>query len=234
MPDFQISLRDVSDVLQVSLNGTNTAISVTDQSNYATSTEPGHELADFATFRRILITRPDGTTYNMSSIGDGDVVINAGDTAGTDTYTILSTDEDGLWTFKLTSVPDWNNADQYDLGLDFVYYGAKFYKALTTNTNKQPDVETADWEEVTESQLSSKYVVTEKYVIKAFEICPCLAEKLKLWAQDSACNVCEESRYSKTVLDLIRYDKSIQGLMNQQAYAEVTNVLNAMKAICHC
>lgn len=45
----------------------------------------------------------------------------------------------------ITSADVWNAATAYPIG-DFVQYAGKFYRALTANTNKRPDLNPTDWE----------------------------------------------------------------------------------------
>lgn len=235
MPDFIATLYDTSGDLQVTLNSTSTGIEITDQSNYATSTESGHEQSDFAQFRRILITRPDGTTHNLSSIGDGDASTVAGVSATTDTYTFLSTDNDGLWKIKLATVPSYMAGATYEALSDYVYYNGAFYQSqVGSNTGNTPDSSPTEWTAVQETALTTKYQVEEYIAIQALEICPCLTDKLDKWVTDSACNTCNDSPYRKAVLDLIAYDRAVTDLMQRQDYTKAENVLNAMINICRC
>lgn len=235
MPDFKATLYDTGGILQVTLNSTSTGLDIVDQSNYAASTESGHLQADFSTFRRILVTRPDGTTYNFSSIGDGDGATVVGASAATDTYTFLSTDNDGLWKVKLVTVPTYNAAATYEQSSDYVYYNGVFYQSLVgSNTGNTPDASPSEWGVVAESALSSKYAVEEYIAVQALEICPCMTDKLDKWITEASSNVCADSHYRKDVLDLIAYDRAVTDLMQRQAYTKVENVLNAMISLCRC
>jgi len=42
-------------------------------------------------------------------------------------------------------LPLWNNVTSYSID-GLVYYSSQFYVALAANTNKQPDINTADWQ----------------------------------------------------------------------------------------
>ena len=235
MPDFKATLYDTGGILQVTLNSTSTGLDITDQSNYSASTESGHLQADFSTFRRILVTRPDGTTYNFSSIGDGDGATVVGASAATDTYTFLSTDNDGLWKVKLVTVPTYDVAATYESLSDYIYYNGVFYKSLVdSNTGNIPDTSPSEWVVVAESALTTKYTVEEYVAVQALEICPCMTDKLDKWITDASSSVCSDSPYRKDVLDLMAYDMAVTNLMQRQAYTKVENVLNAMISLCRC
>lgn len=158
---FKVSLLDSNGVPAISVNTLGTALTINDQSDYATNNEPGHTPADF-TFRRILIEHYKGTIINLSSVNDGDVLIPA-PSANVNVFTQNIITGDGRYKITLRSVPSWNNTDSYQASDDCVFIPGltpalnKFYLCLADNSNVPPAANPLTWQEIPEEDLPIKY-----------------------------------------------------------------------------
>lgn len=233
--DFLASLRDSLGNLGIAIqSGT---LSITDYSNYDTSTEAGHEQADFTLFRKISVTNPAGTEYLFSTLGDGDQLIDVPSVITPPDSVSYTYGDDGVYTVVLYVVPTWKSLSSgtYSASDDYVYYGGKFYKCILDATT-QAVTNTTYWTEVLITDLSVKYQVEEKYVITA-----CLEEcyaKLVVAAEcsdfDTQCSgteLCANEAFItanvfKMTLEAINTYASV-GYWNK-----VVELVNAAKAEC--
>lgn len=160
--DFQVSLRDADDVLQISANNDGDEVTILDQSNYATNTEAQHEQAKFSDYRVLSLEQPSGDTVEASSIGSPDVSIDSGDTNGS---IVIPIDEgDGVYIATLTSIPTFA-AGNYETN-DIVYHSGTLYKALANNSGvTAPNLDAVNWVAITIDDVTSKYQVEEKFVV---------------------------------------------------------------------
>lgn len=173
MPDFAASLTrtftndDGQSITQdyITLSTDGTEITIHDTSNYATSTEAGAEAADFSLYRKITVTDDNGDvyTYSSNSADDPDETIEPGDDVYEDDFTYTPNAGDSLYTVRLITVPTWNASDAYDAD-DCVVKSVSgvitCYIALQAGTNKDPETQTAYWEEVEDTTtLPEKYNV---------------------------------------------------------------------------
>ena len=245
MPDFQVSLIDtVSSEVDINIDSSCAILTIEDNSNYVASTESGHLEADFDRYRKIIITRPDGTTYTLSSIGDGDASISSGDSGSHSfNYTLLTTDDDGVWAAALYSLPTWDSGATYEVGdqVTFQVGGVdKFYEAIDGNTNMQPDTSTSDWKEVTEiTGFKNKYCVTEKVSIKCVNLLKCyenLVHDANCVIHQDFCNpdiLCKNKKF----LDAIKLRMLLDGITyatNNKQFADAEKDFNNAKKICNC
>lgn len=245
MPDFQASLIDsATSAIDVSLDTECSILTVEDNSNYTLSDEVGHENADFADYRQMILTSPDGDTYGWDSLGNLDEAWTPGN-SGNNTLnrTLDTTDEDGVYVFTLYSVPTWNDGDAYDhttANPTCIYYDGKLYKSLqAVPANTVPDASPTFWDEITNEDLTSKYCTTATFALTCRNLLQCLEEKTR----DAVC-VCEaddcdddllctnhhflQAVKLKTVLDGIDYASA------NSDFCEATNLINYAKSICNC
>lgn len=144
MADFQASLTSPTGVSGIQV--TDDAVTITDYSNYLSSTEDGNFAVNFTLFRKIIVTDPNNTQYLFSSFVGGDQLISAGD-SGLNTFTGYTLAQiDGVSSFRLITLPTWNSQSQYTIG-DHVWNVAdsKIYKVLADNFNVQPDSDPTKW-----------------------------------------------------------------------------------------
>lgn len=188
---FATSLIDIAGRAAVTSNSDCTELTINDTSNYVNNTEDGHAPADFASFRRILIEYYKGGTINLSSIGDGDVIIPPA-SSGINQFVQPITTGDGRYDITLRAVPDWDGFDSYQAGDDCVFIpGASlptsgvFYQALTNNVGQNPATSPSDWKVITEDQLPVKYN-TKLFVATDCALLNCLNEKVD-------CAICKMS-----------------------------------------
>lgn len=174
MPNFAASLtrtftNDAGESItidDITLSTDGTEITIVDHSNYSTSTEDGAELADFSTFRKVIVTDDNGESYTFSSLGDGDEEIEPGDDIYEDDFVYTPEAGDSLYTVRLITIPTWDAAAAYTTD-DVVVYEVDdewvIYSALQSGTNKNPSTQTAYWEEVEDETL-----VDDKYNVLGY------------------------------------------------------------------
>jgi hypothetical protein len=99
MATYQTSIEDSDGLIDITLADDCTQFTLVDNSTYGDSSDEGHEIADFAdTYRKLVITRPNATTYTYASTeaglvaGSGDALIS-GTVSGTTSmvHTFLTT-----------------------------------------------------------------------------------------------------------------------------------------------
>ena len=149
MSNFQVSILDTNN--SPSIVASSGVITVKDTSNYATNSEVGHTQANFVSFRKIKFINPDGTSYLLSSLGDGNKSTIAAAGAAlpiVDTYTY--TTGDGVYSITLYTVPDFDNSVSYNIiTTPFVYSNGVIYSALQNSTGKDPTSNPTYWVAVT-------------------------------------------------------------------------------------
>ena len=223
------------------LNAGCSQLTITDTSNYGAFMESGHSLSDFSDFRKIVLTRPAGTTYTYSSLGDGDEVVSTASTGGHDvTYTILDTDTDGVYTINICSVPTYNAAATYDKDTDYVYFGGSFYQSLIdANAGNQPDTSPTQWSLVEEEDLSTKYCSQEFIGITCIQLLGCYERAIynaNCVISEEFCNddvICKNSEVLKAIKMKILLE-AIEFQIDKGAVAEAVNTFNLAKTLCNC
>jgi hypothetical protein len=160
MAQFQISLvNPVTEEVAITYNCDTEIMTIVDKSNYDITTELGHARADFSNYRKVVVLLPDYSTYIFSSLGDGDETI--GTPSGGDDTINYDMEQYGVHRITLISIPTYDAAVAYQASDDIVYYSGKIYKCIQNGTNKQPDTETAYWTEITDEDVTSKYLTLE-------------------------------------------------------------------------
>lgn len=217
------------------------AVTITDHSNYDTSTEDGNQQADFSDYKKIYITDPQGTEYIFSTLypaDSSDALINPPSGESLPISTVYTSTGDGVYTMYLEAVPTWDATVAYMLANEHhVFYNDKLYKCLQNGTNKNPVTQTAYWEEVDADELSEKYRLEYKFaVICDLETCFQQLTYLALCAienvncQNDLC--CNAYFVSANKLDIII--ESITVLAANSDWDRVTDAINLGSQICSC
>ncbi len=236
MSTFGTNIYDNS-VIDITI-GSGAVVSIKDHSNYDTNTENGHEQSDFANYKKIVITNPDGTKYTFCSLGDGDALIDApADTpAGEPIETLYQSVGDGVYNLTLEAVPTWDSTVIYtSVTQQYVFYDNKLYKALqAVIANKNPATETDYWEEV--DDLPAKYKLSQNFAVTCdLQMC-FVAQGYKV-----ACDInvycdkyfCENQAIQNWLkLDIIL--EHIPDLVDNGEWDRVTHMINLGKQICGC
>jgi hypothetical protein len=167
MPNFALSLTDpVTDSVDITIS--NGVLTIVDHSNYSTSDEVGHLLANFTDFYQVMITLPSGGQYLFSSLGDGDEAV-VPPSAGDPTVTYTYPGGDGQYWVTVYALPTYDAGTTYTysaLNPVYAYSGVNIYKLLQTGTGQIAD--STYWEEVTDVDLlPSKYRINQRVVIYA-------------------------------------------------------------------
>ena len=157
MPNFAATMINPS-TGDVGLSISNGVLAISDWSNYFTSTETGHLTVNFSAFKKIVVTNPDDTQYILSTLGDGDVLINPPSSYAvsplSETYTVI---DEGLYKVNLYVVPTYSVAVTYGVG-DSVYYSNDIYiSKLASNTGNNPAISFTYWQVADFDQIPDKY-----------------------------------------------------------------------------
>lgn len=234
---FSATLFDVGTSLPA-ITLTGNVFTIQDLSNYTTAAEAGHAEVNFSDYFKIIIVSPSNSIFTFSALGDGDQTIAVPST-GTHSFLFTRTELDGIYSFQLVTVPTWITAIQYELN-DMVYNTLettrKLYKSKTTNTSKQPDLFPADWEVITEAQLSSKYTDTQS-VSDDCEGDTCMKKKLSLLACEILDQRCTDLCSNIHSIDFIKSWVLLETLnfdVNSGEFADAKTKHNALNAICNC
>lgn len=244
MAQFLSTLRDGSGDIDITLSTDGDTLTITDNSNYDDgSPESGHQRAKFTAYRFLVITKPDLTTFTMSTLSGFDQSI-AAPSAGApgDVFTFaMTTPRDGVYKFELYTVPTWNNSDTYELSDDAVWNVAdsKLYKAILTNTSSQPDLNPTDWTAIVQSDLTAfKYYATEKVVI-IYDINRCLEDQIDIVVCDIEDLFCNDEKLLKdanfvNIQKLRALRDGISIADSAQDFDRATKLVNLATQICNC
>jgi len=81
---------------------------------------------------------------------------NSGDIpANTDFNFIDARQDQGVAYMLQKGIPEWDSATEYQANKSWVQYGGKIYKAIQTGVNKQPNTQTAYWQDATFSNVTA-------------------------------------------------------------------------------
>lgn len=218
-------------------------IQINDTSLYADAVA-NHLISNFTLYRRIVITKPDGTTYVMSTHGSYDELIEPAYNSGSPIYAYNYdvSELGGVYQISLCSVPTYNSSGTWLVG-DCCCVGdsssVRFFEALQVNTNIIP-LSTPGWEsywaEITEDELQEPYCATTYYV----QDCA-LQECMDDMASNVFCsfdNICKKSmcedecqmRYFKLMILMSLINKAIA----DADYDALTEYYNGATALCGC
>jgi hypothetical protein len=214
-------------------------ITVKDHSTYASNSEAGHTQNDFSQFRKIKFINPDGTSYLLSTLGDGQAttIVAAGASLPIiDNYSY--TQGDGVYSVALYTVPTWNSyAGYYAPNQPYVFYNGVLYKCLVGSTGNIPGFHPLIWAPVPNiDNLPSKYRVYQQFAIDC-DIQTCFANKVKLSnCTDPGCNWSKLGQ-DKNFIDAERLELILAGLpslVNAGMWSLVADSINYAKNICCC
>lgn len=208
---FQASLIDSNGDSSVTIDCTTSLVTITDSSNYATNDSgAGFATSDFATYRKIIVTKGNGTTYTYSSLGDGDeAMLPASSLNNTVTYAIGDSSE--ILTVALITIPNYNATattdGTYGVGA-LVYYGGVIYASLTTANPSLPTV-TTNWVVVADTAAAlsaySTYYIEGKIssYCQMFSCRDSLTNDAFCASEDcgccGTCDLCENKNFLKSV-----------------------------------
>ena len=245
MPNFQATLIDSStNTIDVSIDTDCSILTFEDNSNYTTSDEDGHENADFADYRQLEISSPDGSTYDYDAQGNLDAAWDQGTSRNnTLNRTLASSDLDGVYVLTLFSVPTYKSSVSYThttASPKSVYYNNKIWQTIqTTPSSNTPESGSEYWKEITRKDLSSKYKATATFSLTCRELNQCL-ERLTL---EAGCTVsgdsCDDDLLcgNTSFLNQVKLKTLIDGIgyaSDAGDFTEATNLVNAAKSICNC
>lgn len=162
MAEFQASLTDGNGNIPFPKD-----IVVYDYSNYITNDEDGNSSWQFSDYVRYIITRPDGSKYEINSLGTGDETCQTPNLSITNPITISSSimaDPDGWYNIRLIVLPNWTTSVSYTIK-NYVYKSdtKKIYKCIVAHTSNifDDDLAGGKWEEITSDEnISTKYNVS--------------------------------------------------------------------------
>lgn len=244
--NFKASLVDRDGEISVDINGTCSAITIVDNSNYDLNISPGHLRANFTDYRVITINKPNGT-WVMSSVPGASGVdqVIAAPSSGTDsfTYTLLDEDVDGIYEVVLCSYPTWTELAQYaSAPLTVVYYNGVLYKCIATTAGDQPDISPDYWEvyePTTEEMLLTRYCTIQRIVVLCINILKCyerLTHEAFCLMDSNFCNddvLCKNKKFLAAVKMRVLLDAA-EISVNKSAWNEVDRQINLMNQICGC
>jgi hypothetical protein len=235
MADFQISLTNPSGV--VSITASNGVMVVGDYSNYIASTESGHLLADFSSYKKLYVVDPGDTLYEFSTFAGADELINPPSTyVSTPVTHSLTYSDDGVYEVTLVSVPTFSLIATYQSG-DCVYHNGDLYEATTTTTGSVPTL-LVDWDLIPEEDLPDKYyVVQHAAVIDSIEECFATllveANAAITTIPETGEDICSDDRWRRAA----RLDDIIQALpyfANNGEWEKVSGLISKAHEICDC
>lgn len=242
MPNFAASLTDGSGNVALSADGTN--ITIGDYSNYIASTQAGHAQARFNTFKRVIVENPDASTYQYSTLGDGDETIAVPSTySATPVSHIYNYQDngngDGVYKITLRTAPTYVKGTTYGNG-DCVYYDTvdAFYQSTASGNTFDPASVGSPWTEITEENLPATYQVYERIAIVC-DLKDCYADLLvsancvELHTNCDDVELCENDTFRAAVrLSMIL--ESVEILADNEDWVQAEENINSGKVICSC
>jgi hypothetical protein len=219
-------------------------IKFSDTSNYNNNFLPGHDPELFTT-RKIVLTRPNGTTYTWgtSNFTDVDQVIPPHfSSPNTFQYVLSSSDQDGIYEVQLCTYPDWSSEVYYNSGTStIVRRGDVLYKNTVSNSNLDPSnpANSNYWEVYTCSNdcNSTRYCTTEKIVV----LCVSLLKCYKKLVADAFCsmesNPCKSMCDNKAFMNAMKFRITMDALEFAVCAGDWTSAkkhIDVLKSICCC
>jgi hypothetical protein len=219
-------------------------IKFSDTSNYNNNFLPGHDPELFTT-RKIILTRPNGTTYTWgtSNFTDVDQVIPPHfSSPNTFQYVLSSSDQDGIYEVQLCTYPDWSSEVYYNSGTStIVRRGDVLYKNTVSNSNLDPSnpANSNYWEVYTCSNdcNSTRYCTTEKIVV----LCVSLLKCYKKLVADAFCsmesNPCRSMCDNKAFMNAMKFRITMDALEFAVCAGDWTSAkkhIDVLKSICCC
>jgi len=215
-----------------------------DKSNYEDNFLPGHDPELFTT-RKIVLTRPNGTTYTWetSNFTDVDQVIPPHfSSPNVFQYLLTDSDEDGIYEVQLCTYPDWSSEVYYNSATStIVRRGELLYKATTSNFDLDPadPANSNYWTLYTCSSDcdSTRYCTTEKIVV----LCVSLLKCYKKLVSDAFCsmesNPCKSMCDNKAFMNAMKFRITMDALefaVCAGDWISAKKHIDILKSICCC
>lgn len=218
------------------------SIDIVDESTYVNSII-GHATWGY---RKIVVARPDGTTYVLSSNSteerDGAILPWATGGVTDFSYPISDTDVDGVYTVMFYSFPEWSSSVYYNLTLGtIVHRSNKLYKLVASNTGVDPALDTDEtyWEEYTidDSTLTTRYGTISKVVITCISLDKCNEKLLKKAFCSTEANPCAslcDNKYYAQAMKFIVTKEALSKAKCKGDWVSVQKMIEILKSICSC
>ena len=237
MSNFQVSILNGLNQPDISVSGG--VITIKDDSSYVNNTEAGHAQSDFSSFRKIKFINPDGTSYLLSTLGDGDATTIPAAGAALPIVDVYSySGGDGVYSLTLYTIPDFNISAAYNIiTTPYVYSAGSVYRAIQNSTGKDPASEPTYWSLVSNlDTLPTKYRVYQQFAITC-DLQICYANKTKAANCSSGTCSWNDLPQSKNFLDATKLSlilDSIAPLVNAGTWQSVADAINLGRNICCC
>jgi hypothetical protein len=244
LPGFGASLSTEDNCSSVSISCDCKVITFSDTSNYDSNGMPGHS-GELFTSRKIIMTRPDGTTYiwGTSDIVGADQIIQPHyNSSNTFQYTLTSVDSDGIYEFQLCTYPDWTAGVLYDSFLQtIVNRNGTFYKVISSNSNLDPSLSANSnyWSEYscTDNCNTTRYCTNERIVILCISLLKCY-KKLVLSAFCSTeKNPCKSLCENKDFINAMKFKVTMDALefsVCSNDWISASKQVDILNKICCC
>lgn len=217
------------------------SVSVTDDSEYINSV-PGH---DSWGYRKVVLTRPDESTYVWSSESsdDPDAAITPYTNVSVNTwsYPFSSTDVDGVYKAEIYTFPNWDSSVMYNgLYKAIVFYNGVLYRVKTTHTNINPETDTDSiyWE-----VIDIDDVKTTRYYSVAYDVILCISllKCKEALIRDAFCgiekspcgNLCANPKYMNAMKFIVT-EEAINIAKCNKDWGTVRKHVEILKSICSC
>lgn len=244
LPGFGASLSTEDNCSSVSISCDCKVITFSDTSNYDYNGMPGHSGGLF-TSRKIIMTRPDGTTYIWGTadiVGADQIIQPHYNSSNTFQYTLTSVDSDGIYEFQLCTYPDWTADVLYDSFLQtIVNRNGTFYKVISSNSNLDPSLSANSnyWSEYscTDNCNTTRYCTNERIVILCISLLKCY-KKLVLSAFCSTeKNPCKSLCENKDFINAMKFKVTMDALefsVCSNDWISASKQVDILNKICCC
>lgn len=233
-------------------------ITFSDNSNYNNGLV-GHDPM-FFNHRTITLTRPDGSIYIWSTDGVvGQTPPNCGCVPISDNtqtvdeiinphynssnmfvYNFLDGEQDGIYTVKICTYPDWQDDIYYDISLgNFVYRNGVIYKQLASNTGIDPelDLDYNFWIPATDADDRGRYCAEERIVVLCRNIISCYKKLVDEALCGIKANPCKSLCDNKALLNAMKMRVTMDALefaVCAEKWDLAKEHISILKSICCC
>ena len=230
-------------------------LSFTDSSIWDNTTN-GHKLsltdplpAGYASafgYRKIILTRPDGTQYIYSSLSTEtkDELIDVLSPAGIVNfdYVFTNTDIDGLYTIQLYNFPLWDTTIAYKKAAKpIVFKDGVLYECVADTTSNDPALDTLEtyWKPYTISASTdlTRYGVTSKHVVLCISVMGCYRDYIYNAFCGTVSNPCEDKIKNKdfnTAMKLQVIMEALDVASCENDWEAVIQMIDMLKKTCEC
>jgi hypothetical protein len=228
-------------------------ITFSDTSNYDNGLA-GHD-PEFFNHRVITLTRPDGTRYIWSTddpavpevvpgvleTDEVNLVIPVHDNSSNMfEYSLVPSDQDGIYTIEIGTYPDWQSGIYYDISLgNMVYRDGIIYKQVASSTNVDPSTDANNdfWTPVLSTDNRGRYHSEEKIVVLCISLNKCYREAVEKALCDIKYNPCADLCDNKPLLKAMKMritKDALEFAVNEQKWDLAKEHLTILKNICCC